>query len=294
MSTVFPSPQPSPVNLPPDVAGQWADPGEVNALASQYAGGSGTAATVPTLYWGPGKPVPVYGRPRTGRAGSGATTVPGQAVSKTVDEAVMYLRNLKLDDPKEFFRIGDAMVAQGYLKAGYAPEDVEGVWQWAAQKAADYYAGGMGRSVTIAQVLDQWAPSNASNGYSDLAGTGTGAPRLTTYTSTSANVSSRSDIKGAARAVGQQELGRDLTSSELDALVTKVQAAQRQAPTVTTTTQRTNAAGDQQTSHSTTTGGINEQTFITDQLRANPDYAEHQAAAFYLPLLFQALGATTG
>lgn len=214
--------------------------------------------------------------------------------------AVSYMRGLLVDDPKQFYKIGDAMVAQGHLKASYSPEDVIKVWTAAAQVAADYYQGGAGKKLTVGQVLSLYAPANAGAGLSDLAGTGVGPGRLQqqTFHSTesTANISSASELTEPGRQAAQQEIGRELTPAEFGKLVAAVQGAQHAAPSITTQsgTTTTSADGTDTSSarNTTTTGGVDVNQLIDDQLRANPNYAEHQAAAHFMPLLMSALGAT--
>lgn len=271
--------------------------------ASQSTASNGQQ--INTVYWGtsfassgmprtvvPGVSAPARQVKTRGGMVNVAPDTPNDPVdrSKSTDEAKDYITQLLNDAPQEFYKIGDSMVKMGYLKAGYDPTQVEAIWAGAVDKAAQFYKNGAGDKLTVAQVLSLYSPANAGKGFSDLAGTGIGASRLTPVTHTSTDVSSRMDIKHAAESVAQSELGRDLTEAQLDRLVTKVQGAQASSPTISTVT--TDAQGNTTTK---TTGGLGEggaAQILQDAAQNDPNYAEHQAAAFYAPLLFQALGAT--
>jgi hypothetical protein len=100
-----------------------------------------------------------------------------------------------------------------------------------------------------------------------------------------------SEIKGAARDLASEALGRELDAKELARVAAYVQGAQANHPTIQTRTDV--PVGETGTRSTVTTrGGLDAATTIEDRLRENPDYAEHQAAAVYAPALFRALGAT--
>jgi hypothetical protein len=219
----------------------------------------------------------------------------------TVNGAMQYLAQLQATDYESFFKIGDEMVHLGFLKPGYQPADVYGVWEAAAKKAAFVFNNGQGTPLTINQVLHMDSPKFGGSGLSSLAGTQTGAGRMTTHSDTSqANISSLSEIKGATRSLSADALGRDVSSSELARIAAYVQGAQANNPTITDRTDVTtgvdatiNTPGHSSTKSTVVThGGLDANTTIEDRLRENPDYAEHQAAAVYAPALFRALGAT--
>lgn len=216
----------------------------------------------------------------------------GPQSESTVSSALQYLATLQATDEEKFWDIGDDLVRLGYIKAGYSSAEVYQYWKAAAEKAAFIYNNGAGTPLTINQVLNMDSPAFGGSGFSDLAGTQTGPGRLTTHqTSTQTNISSRSEIKGAARDISAQALGRDLSPAELARVAAYVQGAQANHPTISSRTDV--PVGETGTrSTITTRGGLDMGTTIEDRLRENPDYAEHQAAAVYAPALFQALGAT--
>lgn len=78
-----------------------------------------------------------------------------------------------------------------------------------------------------------------------------------------------------------QRMGRAPTDAELSNLTAALQTAQRSNPTVTSY----NADG----TSTTTAGGLDAQQYLSDQAMQMPEYGAYQAAAFYYPLLPQAI-----
>jgi hypothetical protein len=223
-----------------------------------------------------------------------------EAKANTVSGADQWLFTLRSEDEEAFLRLGHTLFDLGYFGDKKSPteSDIFKAWHDIAGLAAAHYS--TGQNLTMNQVMYLHSPALFGKG-DDLFGNQTGEDKLapTTLTESMANVYSFSEAKHLARDVAQSELGRDLTDGELDRFAMRLMAAQAAQPETRTTTTTPGvdalgaATGDASRSQ-VTHGGIDPQTFATDQLRANPDYAEHQAAAFYMPALLQALGATTG
>ena len=225
-----------------------------------------------------------------------------QYLWRTVDGANAYATDLLASDPEEFYRLGDRLFDLGYFEnqTGYTAADVLKKWGELASIAANYSGkNGPGGAddgkvpLTMNQVMYLYSPRLSGQGYSDIAGSSSGADRLLPShdRDVSTTISSKSEIKGLARDLAQRELGRDLNDRDLSRLTVMLQGAQAANPRVTITDVRPTSATDTETTHKIR-GGLDAQTYVTDKLREDPNYAEHQAAAVYAPALMAALGAT--
>lgn len=117
----------------------------------------------------------------------------------------------------------------------------------------------------------------------------TGAHNETTKSTTLTDAKSAEAVVTAAF---KDAMGRMPTAAEKAKFLKHLNAQESSHPTVTKT--HYDAQGNA-TSQSTSggLGAAGTSQLATDQAMKNPDYANYQAAAFYTPLLFQALGAST-
>jgi hypothetical protein len=134
----------------------------------------------------------------------------------------------------------------------------------------------------------------------DLSGTFT---RTRTDTSVNRSIMDPDDAMGMARAMMQDELGRDPTKEEMEDFVATIQHALRSNPSRSTTTTTesqtfgkkgrlldTDVDTDTTTHLGITSEGLRD--VALREARRNPDWAEWQAVGTYAPALFAALGAT--
>ena len=113
------------------------------------------------------------------------------------------------------------------------------------------------------------------------------AAQSRTFTQTSSSVTTKESGRGVIWDAFRDAVGRNPTESEIDKFMARLNERERANPTVTTTT--VDADGN---SSSSTTGGMDAAAradIVRQEVQGNDQYAEYQAAAFYMPLLFQAL-----
>lgn len=118
-------------------------------------------------------------------------------------------------------------------------------------------------------------------------------PKTVTRTDKSVDIWNAEDARGLARQTLQQALGRDPTEAEYEDFVTALQTAQRNNPTISKTTTHYDSEGIATSTHTKTTGGLNEHginELATEQAQSAPDWAEWQAVGTYFPAVMQALG----
>ncbi len=117
------------------------------------------------------------------------------------------------------------------------------------------------------------------------------AKAAATTTETSTSITSKESGRGVIWEAFRDAVGRDPSETEIDKFMAKLNAQERANPSVTT--QTTDSGGN---STSTTTGGFDaaaQSDMVRKEVQGNDQYAEYQAAAFYMPLLFQSLDAST-
>ena len=103
---------------------------------------------------------------------------------------------------------------------------------------------------------------------------------------------SESEVKGNAISILQHELGRDPTAAEVHAFTLAVNHASAMNPTITTSQQYpAGPNGEAPFTATTTTGGIDPNQILLDQVRSSPEHAKVDAAAVFYPAVLQALGA---
>jgi hypothetical protein len=165
------------------------------------------------------------------------------------------------------------MLAQRLKNAGYKvsvtgkySDALLSAYSSASMKAA-LQSQMVGQAFTVGQYLDQETAARIAAG-----GDGDG-PNV----SKNIRISDETTARTLINAVLQDALGRGATKEELKKYTSSLQKAQREAPVVTTYS----TAGDVQTA--TTTGGINEEQFLiqqiagTDEARANKVFNYYDA-----------------
>lgn len=153
-------------------------------------------------------------------------------------------------------------------------------WSDAVQEAGNFYTLG-GKKVTPWQVVDLYSGSHGVEG------------QPTTSTESSVRKIDDLDARAAAEEAYSALMGRSAKGKEADAVKAALNAYAEAHPTIST---RTSTTKNGHTDSSTvTTGGISDagaKQIVEDQVRANPNYAEYQAATTNFNWLQQALGAT--
>ncbi len=117
------------------------------------------------------------------------------------------------------------------------------------------------------------------------------AAQSRTFTQTNTSVTTKESGRGVIWDAFRDAVGRDPSESEIDKFMARLNSAERANPTTTTTT-----VGTDGSSSSTTSGGMDaaaQSDMVRQEVQGNDQYAEYQAAAYYMPLMFQALDAST-
>lgn len=216
---------------------------------------------------------------RTGDA-STSRSKPGRAVNDTTYGAI--LQRLGTMSAPERTALQKDLKAAGYLgkfKAG-VPDDAT-VDAFATLLMETARASKSDEMLTWQDMLDRRIDAVESGASSES--------ESHTYTSTS--TTSKESGRGVIWEAFRDAVGRNPTESEVDKFMNRLNAKERANPTVTT--QVNDAQGNQT---STTTGGFDsaaQADLVRQETQGNSEYAEYQAAAYYMPLMFQALGETT-
>ena len=200
----------------------------------------------------------------------------------SIDDAMVRIYNETTQ--KKFIELlrREGVVADGDLSW----DVVEGWWQKAVEGAAMMYTHG-GKKITPEQWIEIYAGKNG------IFGTGDGSQTLTS-TQTSRVEIDDLDARAVAEDAYAALLGRRPNKREMSGLRAALQAYADAHPSISKSTMTEDASGNRTTS-TTTSGGLSGQgmTLIgEDQVRAEPGYAEYQAATTYFNALQQALGAT--
>jgi len=182
---------------------------------------------------------------------------------------------------------GDTLVSLGLATAADATRTpvLLSAWTDAVDAAANLYTYGKKR-VTPWQALSGIAGIEGTTGKKGASGSG----EARSYTTTSIDLTSPEAAKALISDTLSKYLGRAANDGEVSAFTTTLNNAQRANPTVT----KTDVSADQNTTTSTTSGGLdsNAQAQIAkESAQANPNYAEYQAAGTYMNYLFSALQA---
>lgn len=180
-----------------------------------------------------------------------------------------------------------------YLGGIKSPDDLAGawdLWQEAVRRAAAFSAAG--NPMDPQDVLDLMLTGDpqAQRNRKMRADGG-----VVTQKSRSINVASAQEAKGLIIQAFKTAVGREPTDAELRTYTNSLQQAMKANPTVTTSSQKYDANGNAVgEATSTTTGGLDPQQFVADQLSTDPQAEEYQAAAVYFPALLAALGPGAG
>lgn len=168
----------------------------------------------------------------------------------------------------------------GLIKSKDDFDGAYGVWKNAVTHAANFAAAG--KPIDPQDVLDILAdsengPQRAYQG-----------PRTQRQINLTDPVQAKAFIEQAFK----QSMGRNPEDAEVRALTEALHQAQKGSPVITTTTP-TKFAADGSVIDSTTTssGGVDMQSFLDPRINDDPEATAHQAAADLFPALMQALGA---
>ena len=122
----------------------------------------------------------------------------------------------------------------------------------------------VGQPFTVGQYLDQEAAAKIAEG-------GTGGPKVRKET----RISDQTTAKALIDAIFQDTLGRKASGKEILKYTSALQKAQKAAPTVT------NYSTSGGVTTSTTTGGINEQQYLIDQIAGTDEAKSNQVLGYY-------------
>lgn len=162
------------------------------------------------------------------------------------------------------------IIAQRLKNAGYKvsvsgkySDKLLDAYSSASQKAA-LQSQLVGQAFTVGQYLDQEAAAR-------IAGGGSGGPSVRKEV----RISDQTTAKALIDAIFQDTLGRKASGKEILKYTKSLQAAQKAAPTVTTySTSGNNTSG-------VTTGGINEQQYLIDQIAGTDEAKSNQVLGYY-------------
>ena len=121
----------------------------------------------------------------------------------------------------------------------------------------------VGQQFTVGQYLDQEAAAKLAEG-----GSGPSVRKET-------RISDQTTAKALIDAIFQDTLGRKASGKEILKYTSALQKAQKAAPTVTT------YATSGGTTSATTTGGINEQQYLIDQIAGTDEAKSNQVLGYY-------------
>lgn len=191
---------------------------------------------------------------------------------------------------------GDHLVAVGLIdeedKRDYAT--LSKYWQAAVEEAANAYAADKSKKIDPWKMAEFMGSLGAGGSGGGRAGNGGGGKGGTfTSTSTSVDLTDPETARALVNNVLSNQLGREATPDEIASFTAVLSQAERSNPATTVTTTTQDAAGNS-TSSSTTSGGLTgtgKQEVLRQEAMRKPEYGAYQAAATYLPALFQAIGA---
>lgn len=175
-------------------------------------------------------------------------------------------------DASILYNMSDAdrkILAQRLKNAGYKvavtgkySDKLLSAYSTASMKAA-LQSQMVGQPFTVGQYLDQEAAAKIAEG-------GTG-PKVRKET----RISDTTTAKALIDAIFQDTLGRKASGKEILKYTSALQKAQKAAPTITSYS----TSGD--TTTSTTTGGINEQQYLIDQIAGTDEAKTNQVLGYY-------------
>lgn len=176
-------------------------------------------------------------------------------------------------DASILYNMSDAdrkILAQRLKNAGYKvsvtgkySDKLLSAYSTASMKAA-LQSQMIGQAFTVGQYLDQEAAAKIAEG-------GTGGPKVRKET----RISDQTTAKALIDAIFQDTLGRKASGKEILKYTSALQKAQKAAPTVT------NYSTSGGVTTSTTTGGINEQQYLIDQIAGTDEAKSNQVLGYY-------------
>jgi hypothetical protein len=184
-----------------------------------------------------------------------------QGVTSTANQDANILYNMPEPDRK--------ILAQRLKNAGYKvavtgkySDKLLSAYSTASMKAA-LQSQMVGQAFTVGQYLDQEAAAKIAEG-----GSGPSVRKET-------RISDTTTAKALIDAIFQDTLGRKASGKEILKYTKNLQAAQKAAPTVTTY----GTSGG--VTSATTTGGINEQQYLIDQIAGTDEAKSNQVLGYY-------------
>lgn len=175
-------------------------------------------------------------------------------------------------DASILYNMSDAdrkILAQRLKNAGYKvavtgkySDKLLSAYSTASMKAA-LQSQMVGQQFTVGQYLDQEAAAKLAEG-----GSGPSVRKET-------RISDQTTAKALIDAIFQDTLGRKASGKEILKYTSALQKAQKAAPTVTT------YATSGGTTSATTTGGINEQQYLIDQIAGTDEAKSNQVLGYY-------------
>ena len=185
-----------------------------------------------------------------------------QSVTATANQDASILYNMSDADRK--------ILAQRLKNAGYKvavtgkySDKLLSAYSTASMKAA-LQSQMVGQAFTVGQYLDQEAAARIAEG-------GAGGPSVRKEV----RISDQTTAKALIDAIFQDTLGRKASGKEILKYTQNLQAAQKAAPTVTTY----GTSGG--VTSATTTGGINEQQYLIDQIAGTDEAKTNQVLGYY-------------
>jgi hypothetical protein len=204
-------------------------------------------------------PIVPTGTTISNQAVSGVAGYQSGTVTANQDASILY--NMPEPDRK--------ILAQKLKNAGYKvavsgkySDKLLSAYSTAAMKAA-LQSQMVGQQFTVGQYLDQEAAARIAEG--------SGGPSVRKET----RISDQTTAKALIDAIFQDTLGRKASGKEILKYTKNLQAAQKAAPTVTS---YSTSGG---TTSATTTGGINEQQYLIDQIAGTDEAKSNQVLGYY-------------
>jgi hypothetical protein len=204
-------------------------------------------------------PIVPTGSTVSNTAVSGTAGYQGMTTTANQDASILY--NMPETDRK--------ILAQRLKNAGYKvavsgkySDKLLTAYSTASMKAA-LQSQMVGQSFTVGQYLDQEAAAKIAEG-----GSGPSVRKET-------RISDTTTAKALIDAIFQDTLGRKASGKEILKYTKNLQAAQKAAPTIT------NYATSGGVTSATTTGGINEQQYLVDQIAGTDEAKSNQVLGYY-------------
>lgn len=286
-STPMPSPSASPTSTQPAPlkgSGHEADARLLDEVFARLQPQGGAGSTTNPLY-GNVPPASVYmgGQPATGGALgalAGMGKSPVAAKYQSLQEVIASVNDW---GSKEIARFNKLAIAADLLPAPTNNlEKIAAIWSDVAVRAA--MMNERGHKITPWGVLSRYGTGGGMPG----------GPRTTTNTTTAVNHLDADTSKAVYNDAFAKALGRAPTKAERARFAAALKAHENKSPSKTTTTTTTSQKGS--TSSSTSSGGMSGEgysQFASDWAMSHnkPEAQAHQAAAYYMPAFYEALGA---